>query len=80
MKPITLRAHFAGVHIQLDEQFDLQPNTQLIVTVLPLEPDSNEDEDWYLLARQGLEAAYGEDEPEYSDTLIKEWNPEYERG
>ncbi len=30
----TLRAHFDGQHIRLDELCDLQPATQLLVTVL----------------------------------------------
>ncbi|GEM_PF-288223 len=35
---------------------------------------------WINLSAQGLAAAYGDDEPEYSLTLLKESNPEYERG
>ncbi len=34
---------------------------------------------WVNLSAQGLAAAYGDDEPEYSLTLLKESNPEYER-
>ena len=42
--------------------------------------DSVEDEHqaWLNLSIQGLEEAYGEDEPEYSSNLIKEVNPHYE--
>jgi hypothetical protein len=36
MTPITLQAHFDGQHILLNEPFDLQPGTQLIVTVLKI--------------------------------------------
>jgi hypothetical protein len=81
MKAITLRAHFDGQHIELDEPFELRPNTELIVTILPGRPTSDEDagndEGWWLLSSLGLEAAYDEDEPEYQVTLIKEWNPEF---
>jgi hypothetical protein len=35
---------------------------------------------WVSLSARGLAAAYGADEPEYSLTLLKESNPEYERG
>ena len=43
-------------------------------------PDSDpasddEREAWLNLSFQGLEEAYGEDEPEYSSDLIKEVNP-----
>jgi hypothetical protein len=40
------------------------------------EPD-NEREAWLNLSIQGLEGAYGEDEPEYSTDLIKEVNPHF---
>ncbi len=33
---------------------------------------------WHGLAAQGLAGAYGPDEPDYSDALLKERNPRYE--
>lgn len=39
-----------------------------------------EREDWYRLSATGLERAYGEDEPEYTEDMFKEPNPNYERG
>ena len=80
MKPVTLRAHFDGQYIRLDEPFDLEPDTALIVTVLPDEPVTDEDGAWALLARQRLVAAFSADEVEYPTSAIKEPNPEYERG
>ena len=83
--PITaLPAHFDGLRVCLDEPFDLEPDTKLIVTVLQRpEPDNkheagNEHEAWLLLSGQRLEDAYGENEPEYSSDLLKEVNPAYE--
>lgn len=35
MNAITLPAHFDGSQIQLDEPFEMEPDTKLIVTVLP---------------------------------------------
>jgi hypothetical protein len=78
MKSVTLRAHYDGTQIQLDDPFELQPNTRLLVTVVQL-PDE-EREAWADLSVRGLAAAYGDDEPEYPLTLIKEQNPDYERG
>ncbi|MBI3799394.1 MAG: hypothetical protein HY268_20810 [Deltaproteobacteria bacterium] len=75
----TVRAHFDGQHIRLDEPCDLQPDTQLLVTVLPEQKSDEDREPWLLLSSKGLENAYGEDELEYSLDLIKEPNPEYER-
>lgn len=77
METVTLRAHFDGKQILLDEPFELEPNTQLIITVLP-KSLSEEREGWARLGLESLERAYGNDEPEYSLDLIKEANPEYE--
>ena len=89
MNAVTLRAHFDGQKICLDEPFDMEPNTELIVTVLPKrlapsatpqEPPDKERSDWAGLSQQSLAAAYGEDEMEYSLDRIKEPNLEYEGG
>jgi hypothetical protein len=77
---VILRAHFDGEKIVLDEPFDMKPNTQLVVTVVPkTDGESDEErEDWANLARQSLARAYGDDEPEYTLDMIKEWNPQCE--
>jgi hypothetical protein len=82
MNPITLRAHFDGEQICLDEPFELEPDTKLIVTVLPKDQADDEHEAWLFLSVQSLAAAYAEeeDEAEYSLSLIKEPNPDYARG
>lgn len=49
MKPITLRAHFDGERIQLDEPFDLQAGAPVMVLV---QSDSKTDPDrgdWQML-------------------------------
>jgi len=74
-----VRAHFDGQHIRLDEPCDLEPDTQLLVTVLQDQKSDEEREAWLLLSSKGLEKAYGEDEAEYPLDLIKEPNPDYER-
>jgi len=75
----TLRAHFDGEHIRLDEPCDLEPNAHLLVTILQDQKIDEEREAWLLLSSKELERAYGEDEVEYSLDLIKDPNPEYER-
>jgi hypothetical protein len=37
MPTVSLKAHYDGQHIVLDEPFDLAPNSPLMVTVLPEE-------------------------------------------
>lgn len=71
----TIPAHFDGKHILLDEAVELEPNTKLLVTVLPKDSDS---EEWRMLSAKRLEEAYSEDEEEYSVELIKQSNSEYE--
>jgi len=66
MKAITLPAHFDGEQIRLDEPYVLEPDTKLLVTVLPKHPAEDEQDAWSPLATAGLAAAYGSDEPEYS--------------
>jgi hypothetical protein len=87
MNPITLRAHFDGEKIVLDDPVKLEADTQLIVTVLPTlerngEPVENDEvyAAWMRLSINGLAYAYGEDENEYSLDMIKEPNPDYEGG
>ncbi len=76
MQIVNLQAHFDGKQILLDEPYELEPNTKLVVSVIQM-PDT-EREDWIRLSLANLERAYGEDEPEYSLDLIKEANPKYE--
>jgi len=76
MESKTLRAHFDGNQILLDEPFELKPNTELIVTVLPTFDEGREG--WTRVSMESLARAYSEDEPEYSMDLIKEANPAYE--
>jgi hypothetical protein len=77
MENVTLRAHYDGSQILLDEPFELQPDTKLLVTVI--QPSETEQEEWFQFSAQCLDAAYG-DEPEYPLSLIKERNPDYEGG
>ncbi|MDQ3928515.1 MAG: hypothetical protein M3328_05135 [Chloroflexota bacterium] len=76
----TLRAHFDGRQIVLDEPFELETDTELLVTILPKEQSEGaaEREDWLALSMRRLQDAYGEDEPEYSLDRIREPNPQYE--
>ena len=65
MPTVSLRAHYDGERIQLDEPFDLPPDVPLLVTVLEPEADSDR-EAWIATGRQALARACGNDEPEYT--------------
>jgi hypothetical protein len=78
MEHIILQGHYDGSQIRLDDPYDLQPNTKLLITVL--QPADAEKTEWLNLSLHGLAAAYSQDEPEYPLTAIKESNPAYETG
>jgi hypothetical protein len=66
MPSISLKAHYDGTTIRLDEPFDLPEGAQLIVTVLETAQDDAERISWTELSTRGLARAYGDSEPEYS--------------
>lgn len=70
MPTVSLRAHYDGERIRLDEPFDLPSDVPLLVTVLGPEADADR-ELWNATALQGLARAYGSDEPEYGIVDIR---------
>ena len=50
----TLPAHFDGDKIVLDEPFEMEPDTKLIIAVLPKEQVDPEREDWANFAMEAL--------------------------
>jgi hypothetical protein len=77
MKTVTLQATFDGEQIRLEEDYPRPKDARLLVTVVPEDLDK-ERREWADLALRGLARAYGPEEPEYPDSLIKEANPLYE--
>lgn len=65
MPTVTLKAHFDGDRILLDEPYELPANTPLMVTVLP-SPPQDDAESSLPLARVALTKAFCDDEPEYT--------------
>ena len=70
MAAITLKAHFDGNSIKLDEPYPLPMDAQLLVTVLTPIDANQERAEWFELSMQGLARAYGDDEPDYSAAEI----------
>ena len=68
MAVVTLKAHFDGKHIVLDEPFELPPNAELAVTVVSPAIDR---EDWSQMAAESLSRAYGDAEAEYTVADLK---------
>lgn len=76
MHTLSLRAHFDGERILFDEPFEMEPNTQLLITILREKDD--ERLSWLRVSAKRLEAAYGDDEPDYTLSSVRESNPRYE--
>ncbi|MFP4297775.1 MAG: hypothetical protein ACLFT0_07950 [Spirulinaceae cyanobacterium] len=75
MRLIALPAHFDGQSIQLDRPYPLQPNTKLVVTIIPKQ--NSESEAWLSFSIDQLNNAYTE-EDNYPLSAIKTVNPDYE--
>ena len=70
MPLVTLKAHFDGRQILLDEPFHIPADSPLMVTVLPLS-NGRPDQESIAIARAALARAYGDDEPEYSEADLR---------
>ena len=66
MSTIALNAHYDGHHIQLDEPYELPQDAKLLVMVLPPGSIDADRADWLEASALGLNAAYGENEPDYT--------------
>jgi hypothetical protein len=75
MSAITLKAHYDGKKICLDEPFELQPDSKLIVTVVNDDSAEAERQAWLAVSQAGLLRAYGDDEPDYSNAVLRETPP-----
>jgi len=75
MNAVTLKAHYDGQQICLDEPFPLQPNARLLVTVVPDDSAEQEHQAWLAASQAWLARAYGDNEPDYSDAVIRERPP-----
>lgn len=70
---LTVEVVFDGSVFRPVKPVDLEPNTKMKITI-----KDNESEDWLAFSAQQFENAFGEDEPEYSLSSVKEKNPDYE--
>ena len=71
MPAVTLKAHYDGQRILLDEPFEIPPNTPLMVTVLSPGDAGPAAADWPVIAREALARAYGDHEPDYTDADLR---------
>ena len=72
MNLVVLKAHYDGEKICLDEPFDLKPDARLLVTIVPGTSADDERTAWLAASQSWLARAYGDDEPNYSDAVLRE--------
>ncbi len=75
MNTVTLRAHFDGKQICLDEPYELQPDARLIVTVVSGDSMGDERQAWLAASQAGFARAFGDDEPDYSNAVLRDAPP-----
>ena len=72
MSVIVLKAHYDGKQVCLDEPIDLAPNTPMLVTIEQSDATDADRAEWFALAKAAFARAYGDDEPDYSNAVIRE--------
>ncbi|HEY5296464.1 MAG TPA: hypothetical protein VIK59_00910 [Verrucomicrobiae bacterium] len=75
MSVITLKAHYDGKQVCLDEPYEFPVNSKLIVTVLPGDSLEEERQAWLAASQAAFVRAYGDDEPDYSNAVLRETPP-----
>jgi hypothetical protein len=71
MSVITLKAHYDGKQVCLDEPIDLAPNTPMLVNVVRSDAQGDDRAEWFALAKAAFARAYGDDELDYSHCIGK---------
>ena len=64
MPMVALQAHYDGVHIVLDEPYDLPANASLIVTLLPSTSEADPEDAWLRTAASSSAFAFLSDPSE----------------
>jgi hypothetical protein len=75
MKAVTLKAHFDGKAICLDDPYPLPPNARLLVTIVPADSPDAERQAWLAASQASMTRAYSDDEPDYTEAALREKPP-----
>jgi hypothetical protein len=66
-----------STHLELARPIDTRPGEKVVVSLLAPAREDSERDAWLAVSRGVLASAYGDSEPEYTQGMIKESNPEY---
>ncbi len=65
-----------STHLELTRPINTQPGEKVVVSLLDPDREYSERDAWLAISRGALASAYGDSEPEYTQGMIKEPNPE----
>lgn len=68
----ALKGTYDGEHIHLEENVELKKDSKLLVILL------DDEDEWTELSAKNLSRAYGDNDPEYELSMVKEPNSDYE--
>ena len=66
-----------STHLELSQPIGAEQGRTVLVSVLDTGELDAERQQWYALSTECLRSAYGDSEPEYQATMVKESNPDY---
>ena len=66
-----------STHLELLKPISSKNGKTVVVIVTDADEKDDERQEWLSLSMEGLRAAYGDSEPVYELSMIKEKNPEY---
>ena len=77
---IILKARVVdSTHLELSQPIDASEGHSVLVSIAESDETDTEREEWVAASETGLQKAYGDSEPDYPASMIKEPNPDYER-
>ena len=66
-----------STHLELSEPIAARKGLTVLVSVAEATDKDAERQQWLAASAESLHAAYGESEPDYSASMVKESNPDY---
>jgi hypothetical protein len=68
-----------ATHLELTRPIDSPPGGRVVVSVLDPGGEDKDRDEWLSLSSESWASAYGDFEPEYTQGMVKEPNPEFGR-
>lgn len=68
-----------STHLELHEPIELQQGECVVVSVAPLGNKDDDRDSWISASAASLRAAYGDGEPDYASSRVREANREHSR-